>query len=105
MLSKKPWDTATNLSSSRAADDITEKYGYVCHRTAVGEINVVRGMQKNSDVISGEGNGGVINHDLHPGRDAIVGAAMIQQLLAERYGRASFKLSLLPPYTIRTQWI
>ncbi|HLR90285.1 MAG TPA: phosphoglucosamine mutase [Balneolaceae bacterium] len=105
MLSKKPGDTATNLSSSRAADDITEKYGYVCHRTAVGEINVVRGMQKHSAVISGEGNGGVINPDLHPGRDALVGAAMILQLLAERNVRASEYRAGLPHYEMSKQRI
>lgn len=105
MLSKKPGDTATNLSSSRAADDITEKYGYTCHRTAVGEINVVKGMQKHHAVISGEGNGGVINPDLHPGRDALVGAAMILQLLAERKISVSEYRSTLPHYEMSKQRI
>lgn len=105
MLSKKPGDTATNLSSSRAADDITQKYGYTCHRTAVGEINVVKGMQKYNAVISGEGNGGVINPDLHPGRDALIGAAMILQLLAERKTAVSAYRSSLPHYEMSKQRI
>ena len=105
MLSKKPGDTATNLSSSRAADDITAKYGKTCHRAAVGEINVVKVMQQNGAVISGEGNGGVINPDLHPGRDALVGTAMILQLLAERNLKASAYRDTLPEYEMSKQKI
>lgn len=103
LLSKKTGDTATNLSSSRAADDITRKYGMVCHRSAVGEINVVKVMQKNRAVIGGEGNGGVINPDLHPGRDALVGTAMILQLLAERKIKASAYRDSLPSYEMSKQ--
>ena len=105
MLSKKPGDTATNLSSSRAADDISKKYGKVCHRAAVGEINVVKVMQEKGAVISGEGNGGVINPDLHPGRDALVGTAMILQLLAEREVSASDYRATLPHYEMSKQKI
>ncbi len=84
MLSKKPGPTATNLSSSRIAEDVTKKYGQDNYRSAVGEINVVKKMQEVDAVIGGEGNGGVINPDLHYGRDALAGTAMILQLLAER---------------------
>ena len=105
MLSHKPGDTATNLSSSRAADDITKKYGKTCHRSAVGEINVVKKMQTTNAVISGEGNGGVINPDLHPGRDSLVGTAMFLQLLAERNMKASEYRSTLPHYEMRKQKI
>lgn len=105
MLSKNPGDTATNLSSSRAADDISKKYGKVCHRAAVGEINVVKVMQEKGAVISGEGNGGVINPDLHPGRDALVGSAMILQLLAEREISASDYRATLPYYEMSKQKI
>jgi phosphomannomutase len=105
LLSKKPGDTATNLSSSRAADDITAKFGKKCHRAAVGEINVVKVMQEKGAVISGEGNGGVINPDLHPGRDALVGAAMILQLLAERELTASAYRDTLPDYEMSKQKI
>ncbi|TVQ00813.1 MAG: phosphoglucosamine mutase [Balneolaceae bacterium] len=105
LLSKRQGDTATNLSSSRAADDITKKYGGVCHRAAVGEINVVKLMQEKGAVISGEGNGGVINPDLHPGRDALVGTAMILQLLAERRLTASEYRKKLPGYEMSKQKI
>ncbi|MEX2345337.1 MAG: phosphoglucosamine mutase [Balneolaceae bacterium] len=105
MLSKKPGDTATNLSSSRASDDISKKYGQTCHRSAVGEINVVKVMQEKGAVIGGEGNGGVINPDLHPGRDALVGTAMILQLLAEREITASAYRDSLPGYEMSKQKI
>ncbi|MCG2590538.1 phosphoglucosamine mutase [Rhodohalobacter sulfatireducens] len=105
MLSKNLGDTATNLSSSRAANDITQKYNQTCHRAAVGEINVVKVMQKEGAVISGEGNGGVINPDLHPGRDSLVGSAMILQLLAEREISASGYRNSLPDYEMSKQKI
>src|SRR6056297_3181623 len=105
LLSKKPGDTATNLSSSRAADDITKKHGHNCHRSAVGEINVVKVMQEKGAVIGGEGNGGVINADLHPGRDALVGTAMILQLLAERDIKASEYRDSVPDYEMSKQKI
>lgn len=105
MLDNKAGDTATNLSSSRAADDITEKYGQTCHRASVGEINVVKAMQSNNAVISGEGNGGVINPDLHSGRDALVGTAMILQLLAQRGMSASAYRDSLPHYEMVKQKI
>ena len=69
----------TNLSSSRAIDDIAEKHGQPVHRTKVGEINVVQRMQEVGAVLGGEGNGGVILPELHYGRDALVGTAMILQ--------------------------
>ena len=103
MLSKKNGDTATNLSSSRAADKISEKYGAQCHRSAVGEINVVKVMQKENAIIGGEGNGGVINPDLHPGRDALVGTAMALQLLAERNLKASDYRKSLPHFEMSKQ--
>ena len=105
ILGKTPGDTATNLSSSRAADDITKKYGKTCHRAAVGEINVVKVMQEKGAVISGEGNGGVINPDLHPGRDALVGTAMILQHLAELGIKASNYRDSLPDYEMSKQKI
>lgn len=100
MLSKNPGPAATNLSSSRAVDDICRRYGQPCHRSAVGELNVVKMMQRHGAVIGGEGNGGVINPDLHYGRDALVGAAMILQLLAERKLTASGYRATLPDYEI-----
>ncbi|MEX0771055.1 MAG: phosphoglucosamine mutase [Balneolaceae bacterium] len=98
ILDKKPGPTATNLSSSRAAEEITSRYGEICHRSAVGEINVVKKMQETGAVIGGEGNGGVINPDLHYGRDALAGIAMILQMLSERDLSASEYRSSLPSY-------
>lgn len=100
MLEKNPGPCATNLSSSRVAEDVAEKYKQTCHRSAVGEINVVKKMQETHAVIGGEGNGGVINPDLHYGRDALVGTAMILQLLAERGISSSKYRKSLPDYVM-----
>jgi phosphomannomutase len=72
----------TNLSSSRAIDDLAERYGQKVYRSAVGEINVVKKMQAVDATLGGEGNGGVILPDLHYGRDALVGIAIVLQHLA-----------------------
>lgn len=98
MLSKKAGAVATNLSSSRVAADVAASHNQICHRSAVGEINVVKAMQAHNAVIGGEGNGGVINPDLHYGRDALVGVAMILQLLAERNISSSEYRKSLPDY-------
>lgn len=84
ILGQKEGDCCTNLSSSRIVEDVAKKHGRICHRSAVGEINVVKKMQETNAVIGGEGNGGVIAPDLHYGRDALVGTAMMLQLMAER---------------------
>lgn len=105
MLANKAGDTATNLSSSRAAEEIAKKYGQICHRASVGEINVVKAMQEHGAVISGEGNGGVINPDLHAGRDALVGTAMMLQLLTQRNMKASTYRDSLPNYEMVKQKI
>ncbi len=68
--------TVSNLSSSRALDDITLKHGGQCFHSAVGEVNVVQMMKEKGAVIGGEGNGGVIYPELHYGRDALVGIAL-----------------------------
>lgn len=101
VLSKNPGPCVTNLSSSRVATDIAEKYDQKCYRSAVGEINVVKKMQEVGAVIGGEGNGGVISPDLHYGRDALVGVAMILQLLAERSITSDEYRNTLPDYSIR----
>ncbi len=100
ILTRKKGPVATNLSSSRVVDDIAEMHGQHCYRSAVGEINVVKKMQQVNAVIGGEGNGGVISPDLHYGRDALVGTAMILQLLAERGIPASSYRDTLPDYQI-----
>jgi phosphomannomutase len=84
ILAKTPGTTATNLSSSRIADDISAKYGRTCYRSKVGEINVVKKMQEVNAVVGGEGSGGIIVPDLHYGRDALVGIACVIQHLAEQ---------------------
>jgi phosphomannomutase len=98
ILEKNPGACATNLSSSRVAEWVAEKHGQQCCRSAVGEINVVKEMQKQDAVIGGEGNGGVINPDLHYGRDALVGIAITLQLLAERNMAASEYRNSLPDF-------
>ncbi len=100
MLNLKPGAVATNLSSSDVCEVIASKYGQEVHRSPVGEIHVVRLMQKNGCVIGGEGNGGVINPDLHYGRDALVGIAMILQLLADRNMTSSEYRKSLPQFFI-----
>jgi phosphomannomutase len=100
MLSKNSGPCATNLSSSRAVEDIAQKYHQPCYRSAVGEINVVKKMQQVDAVIGGEGNGGVINPDLHYGRDSLVGTALILQLLAERNLSLAEYQQSLPAYSM-----
>ncbi len=82
-LQKRPGAVATNLSSSRAMDDVAARYGVESHRSAVGEINVVQTMRAVGATIGGEGNGGVILPDVHYGLDALVGAALVLQYMAE----------------------
>lgn len=90
----------TNLSSSRAIEDVAERYGMEVYRSAVGEINVVKKMQEVGAVLGGEGNGGVILPDLHHGRDALVGVAMVLQHLAQEKTTLSQVRGTLPDYTI-----
>jgi len=98
ILGKKLGDSATNLSSSRVADDISKKYGQTCHRSAVGEINVVKKMQEVDAVVGGEGSGGIIIPDLHYGRDALVGIAAVLQHLAEKKMSSSDLRATYPNY-------
>jgi len=74
----------TNLSSSRAIEDVAARHDQSVHRSAVGEINVVQRMHETGAVLGGEGNGGVIVPDLHYGRDALAGTAFILQHLSEQ---------------------
>jgi phosphomannomutase len=88
----------TNLSSSRAIEDVARRHGMDVHRSAVGEINVVLKMQEIGATLGGEGNGGVILPDLHYGRDALAGAAMVLQHLANEKARLSEIVAALPSY-------
>jgi phosphomannomutase len=80
----KGGNTVSNLSSSRALRDVTEKHGGTYTASAVGEVNVVNAMKATQTVIGGEGNGGIIYPASHYGRDSIVGIALFLSLLAER---------------------
>lgn len=82
VLSKTPGNTVSNMSSSRALRDITNKYGGKYEASAVGEVNVVELMKKNDAIIGGEGNGGIIYPELHYGRDSVVGVALFLTHLA-----------------------
>jgi len=84
VLSKTPGNTVSNMSSTRALRDVTEKHGGTYEASAVGEVNVVDLMKKNNAVIGGEGNGGIIYPESHYGRDALVGVALFLSLLAEK---------------------
>ena len=98
VLSKNPGPTVSNLSSSRALNDITKSYNQSYYTSAVGEVNVVSKMKSKKAVIGGEGNGGVIYPKSHYGRDAIVGIGLFLSLLCERKIKLSELLSSYPKY-------
>lgn len=83
VLSRKKGNTVSNLSSTRALRDVTEKHGGKYFPSAVGEVNVVAKMKAHDAVIGGEGNGGIIDPTLHYGRDALVGIALFLTHLAK----------------------
>lgn len=87
ILSNKKGNTVSNLSSTRALQDVTEKHGGKYYPSAVGEVNVVRKMKEVNAVIGGEGNGGVIVPELHYGRDAMIGIALFLTHLA-KFGKS-----------------
>lgn len=91
---------STNLSSSRAIELVAERHGATVSRSAVGEINVVEEMKRVNAVIGGEGNGGVILPDLHYGRDALVGIALILQHLVDTESTLSELVSKMPSLNI-----
>ena len=84
VLSKTPGNTVSNMSSSRALRDITEKHGGTYQASAVGEVNVVELMKKTNAIIGGEGNGGIIYPSSHYGRDSMVGVALFLTYLAHQ---------------------
>ncbi|CAN5429184.1 phosphoglucosamine mutase [soil metagenome] len=97
---KKNLNVSVNLSTTRAVDDVVKKHGGNTFRSAVGEINVVNEMMSNGSVIGGEGSGGIILPEVHYGRDAIVGLALIIQELAESGMKLSEYKKDLPQYSI-----
>ena len=90
----------TNLSSSRAIEDVAADHGETVHRSAVGEINVVQKMHETGAILGGEGNGGVILPDLHYGRDALAGTALVLQHLAESGASLGTLHDALPHYSM-----
>ena len=98
VLSKTPGNTVSNMSSTRALRDVTEKHRGTYEASAVGEVNVVELMKKNKAVIGGEGNGGIIYPELHYGRDALVGVALFLSLLAEKKMTTSELRATYPNY-------
>lgn len=93
-------DTVSNLSSSRALRDITERWGGTWHAAAVGEVNVTAKMHEVGALIGGEGNGGVIYPASHCGRDAMVGVALFLSHLAHKKMKMSEYKNSLPKYFI-----
>ena len=98
VLSKTPGNTVSNLSSTRALRDVTERHGGKYTAAAVGEVNVTTQMKNVNAVIGGEGNGGVIYPESHYGRDALVGVALFLSHLARKGCTASELKASYPEY-------
>ena len=100
VLSHTVGNTVSNLSSTRALRDVTEKHGGKYTAAAVGEVNVTTKMKEVGAVIGGEGNGGVIYPESHYGRDALVGIALFLSSLAQKGCKVSELRATFPVYQI-----
>ncbi len=100
VLSHRKGNTVSNMSSTRALKDVTEKHGGEYFSSAVGEVNVVNKMKAVNAVIGGEGNGGIIVPDLHYGRDALIGIALFLTHLANTKKTAKQLRNSFPDYFI-----
>ncbi|MBU3928416.1 MAG: phosphoglucosamine mutase [Bacteroidetes bacterium] len=100
VLQNQKGNTVSNLSSTKALRDVTEKMGGTYQASAVGEVNVVEKMKEVQAVIGGEGNGGVIYPELHYGRDALVGVALILTYLAKTKQSLSQLRATYPDYFV-----
>jgi phosphomannomutase len=100
ILTHQKGNTVSNLSSTRALKDVTEKHGGKYSASAVGEVNVVEMMKATNAIIGGEGNGGIIYPELHYGRDALVGIALFLTHLAHSKKTVSLLRASYPNYTI-----
>ncbi|MGX1023227.1 phosphoglucosamine mutase [Psychroflexus sp. MBR-150] len=98
ILSRRKGNTVSNLSSSRALRDVTEKHGGHYTASAVGEVNVVKTMKDTNAVIGGEGNGGIIYPNLHYGRDSLVGLALFLSHLSQKQMKVSELRKTYPSY-------
>ncbi|MEX2592559.1 MAG: phosphoglucosamine mutase [Anditalea sp.] len=96
VLSKSPGKTVSNLSSTQALRDVTEKRGGKYNASAVGEVNVVNKMKETQAIIGGEGNGGIIYPESHYGRDALVGIGLFLTHLA-KFGKTCSRLRATYP--------
>lgn len=105
VLSHTLGNTVSNLSSTRALRDITNKHGGKYTPAAVGEVNVVAKMKETNAVIGGEGNGGIIYPASHYGRDALVGIALFLTYLAKYGGKVSNLRKTYPTYFMSKQKI
>ena len=100
VLSKRPGNTVSNMSSTKALKELTLKHGGQYFPSSVGEVNVVAKMKENNAVIGGEGNGGIIVPDLHYGRDALIGIGLfLSSLASHKNGIKSFRTKF-PDYFI-----
>ena len=100
VLSKRKGNAVSNLSSTRALKEVTEKHGGKYYPSAVGEVNVVAKMKEVQAVIGGEGNGGIIVPDFHYGRDAMIGIGLFLTQLALHKKSVKSLRSLYPDYFI-----
>jgi len=100
VLQNQKGNTVSNLSSTKALRDVTEKMGGTYQASAVGEVNVVEKMKEMHAVIGGEGNGGVIYPELHYGRDALVGIALLLSYLAKTKQSLSQLRATYPDYFV-----
>jgi phosphomannomutase len=98
ILAHTPGGVALNLSTSRMSEDLALAAGVPCVRTPVGEIHVAKAMLAQNLVVGGEGNGGLILPQLHPGRDGILAAAVVLALMVERGQKLSALNAALPRY-------
>ncbi len=105
VLTHRPGNTVSNMSSSRALRDITNKHKGSYTASAVGEVNVVQMMKDTDAVIGGEGNGGIIYPELHYGRDSLVGVALFLSHLAEQKMTVSALRASYPSYYMSKQKI
>ena len=100
ILQNQKGNSVSNLSSTKALRDVTEKLGGEYFASAVGEVNVVEMMKEKNAIIGGEGNGGIIYPELHYGRDALVGIALFLTYLAKKDMKVSELRKSYPNYVI-----
>jgi phosphomannomutase len=100
LLSKRPGGAVSNLSTSRMLDDVAKRYNSTVIRTPVGEANVIAAMVRENAIVGGEGNGGVIDPRIVPGRDSLVGIAYVLQLMSATGKTVSQLVADLPRYEI-----